>query len=97
MANLWLLQCVEPSAAEDPAAGLLSLVGRTRSGVSALASLLFTATRVKQSARSVIVRTQRLEFVNLDRLVGSIMDATARISQRANAVIESRHTGAAAS
>jgi DNA-binding IclR family transcriptional regulator len=65
-------------------------------GVSALASPLFTDDSGEAvGALAVIVPTQRLEFANLDRLVESIREAAARISQRTRGVIESRQRGAA--
>jgi DNA-binding IclR family transcriptional regulator len=67
-------------------------------GISAIASPLFTDDSGEAvGALALIVPTQRLEFANLDRLVESIQEASARTSQRTRAVIESRRTGAVAS
>ncbi|SAK53905.1 IclR family transcriptional regulator [Caballeronia hypogeia] len=63
-------------------------------GVSALGSPLFTDDSGEAvGALAVIVPTQRLEFANLERLVESVKEAAARISQRTRAVIESRQSG----
>jgi DNA-binding IclR family transcriptional regulator len=66
-------------------------------GVSALAAPLF----IDDSGEAVgslalIIPTQRLEFVNLERLVESLREAAARTSQRTRAAIESGGTATAA-
>ncbi|WP_321857341.1 IclR family transcriptional regulator [Paraburkholderia tropica] len=67
-------------------------------GVSALASPLFTDDSGEAvGSLAMIVPSQRLEFANLDRLVESVGEAAARVSQRTRAVIESRLTRAIAS
>ncbi len=64
-------------------------------GVSAIGSPLFTDdSNEAVGSLAVIVPTQRLEFANLDRLVESVKEAAARISQRTRSVIESRQTDA---
>jgi DNA-binding IclR family transcriptional regulator len=65
--------------------------------VSAIGSPLFTDdSNEAVGSLAVIVPTQRLEFANLDRLVESVKEAAARISQRTRSVIESRQTDAVA-
>ncbi|MDR5816324.1 IclR family transcriptional regulator [Caballeronia sp. LZ033] len=60
-------------------------------GVSAVGSPLFTDDSGEAvAALAVIVPTQRLEFVKLERIVESVKEAAARISQRTRGVIESR-------
>lgn len=67
-------------------------------GISALASPLFTDDSGEAvGALAVIVPTPRLQFANLDRLVESIKEAAARISQRTRDVIERHQTEAVAS
>ncbi|MGF6918719.1 IclR family transcriptional regulator [Paraburkholderia sp. 40] len=69
--------------------------GELESNVSALASPLFADDSGEAvGSLAVILPTQRLEFANLDRLVESIQEAAARISQRTRALVESRGTGA---
>ncbi|OLL31260.1 IclR family transcriptional regulator [Burkholderia sp. SRS-W-2-2016] len=63
-------------------------------GVSALASPLFTDDSGEAvGSLAAIVPTQRLEFANLERLVESIKEAAARVSQRTRGLIESRQSG----
>jgi DNA-binding IclR family transcriptional regulator len=70
-------------------AGFYLSKGELEDGVSAIASPLFTDDSGEAVASlALIVPTPRLEFVNIERLVESIREAAARISQRTRALIE---------
>ncbi|BCG05436.1 IclR family transcriptional regulator (plasmid) [Paraburkholderia sp. PGU19] len=70
-------------------AGVYLSNGELEDGVSALASPLFTDDSGEAvGSLALIVPSQRLELLNLDRLIENIKEAAARTSSRARAVIE---------